>query len=189
MLLTAAKLIALVLPLGLDTFGVALALGLAGMPAQRRLRLSLWFAGFEAAMPLLGVALGAPLGRAVGASADYFAAALIAALGVYMLFERDQPERERDRLLSMTERGLLGALALGISISLDELAIGFSAGLLDLPIVAMVIAIGAQAFVVTQIGVRLGTRVGADRREAAEKLAGVALIALAIVLLIEQLTA
>jgi putative Mn2+ efflux pump MntP len=44
---------ALVLPLGLDTLGVALALGVAGLPPEKRLRFSLLFAGFEAAMPLL----------------------------------------------------------------------------------------------------------------------------------------
>jgi manganese efflux pump family protein len=180
------KLAALVVSLGLDTFGVALALGLAGLPRERRLRISLLFAAFEAAMPLIGVALGAPLGHAIGSAADYMAAVLIVALGTYvLLIERD----EEDQLLSLTQRGLFGALALGVSISLDELAIGFSAGLLRLPILAMVIAIAAQAFVATQVGVRLGSRVGKGIREATENLAGVALIALGIVLLLEQLTA
>jgi putative Mn2+ efflux pump MntP len=59
-----AKLIALVLPMGLDTFGVALALGVAGLSPRLRLRLSLWFAAFEAGMPLVGAALGSPLGHA-----------------------------------------------------------------------------------------------------------------------------
>ena len=184
-----AELIALVLPLGLDTLGVALALGLAGLPPHRRLHLAFLFAGFEAGMPLIGVAIGAPLGQSIGAVADYLAAALIAALGIYMLIERDDEDQERERLLSMTQRGVLGALALGISISLDELAIGLSAGLLHLPTVATVIAIGAQAFFVTQIGVRLGTRLGANARAATQRLAGAALIALGIVLLIERLTA
>ncbi|MGI8573665.1 MAG: manganese efflux pump MntP [Solirubrobacteraceae bacterium] len=184
------RLIALVLPLGLDTLGVALALGMVGFPPQRRLRLSLLFAGFEAAMPLIGIALGAPLGHAIGGVADYFAAALIVALGIYMLIEHgEDDEHERDRLLSMTQRGFLGGLALGISISLDELAIGFSAGLLRLPTLIMVIAIAMQAFVVTQVGVRLGSRVGTAAREGAEKLAGVALVALGVVLLVERLTA
>jgi putative Mn2+ efflux pump MntP len=186
--LTAAatpKLIALVLPLGLDTLGVALALGVAGLPQQKRLRVSLLFAGFEAAMPLLGVALGAPLGHAIGSAADYIAAALITALGIYMLLAESD---EEDRLLSLTRRGLFGALALGVSISLDELAIGFSAGLLRLPIPAMVIAIAAQAFIVTQIGVRIGARVGERMREATEQLAGLALVALGVILLITQLT-
>jgi manganese efflux pump family protein len=180
------KLVALVIPLGLDTLGVALALGLAGLPREKRMRVSMLFAGFEAAMPLIGVALGAPLGHAIGSLADYIAAGLIAALGMYMLLSEND---EQHRLLALTQRGLFGALALGVSISLDELAIGFSAGLLRLPILAMVIAIAAQAFVATQIGVRLGSRVGEEMREATEKLAGMALIALGAILLTAQLTA
>jgi putative Mn2+ efflux pump MntP len=53
----------------------------------------------------------------------------------------------------------------------------------------MAVAIGLQAFVVSQVGVRVGSRVGARLREAAEKLAGLALITLGSVLLIAQLTA
>ncbi len=138
-------------------------------------------------MPLLGVALGAPLGQAIGRPANYGAAGVIAALGLYMLFFEHEDEPKGDRLLSMTQRGLFGLIALGVSISLDELAIGFSAGLLRLPILAMVIAIGLQALIVTQIGVRVGTRVGERMREAAEKTAGAALVALGTILLIEQL--
>jgi putative Mn2+ efflux pump MntP len=123
-----------------------------------------------------------PLGRAVGDAADYIAAALLVALGVYMLAEGGDHHEEGDRLLSMTQRGLYGAVALGVSISLDELAIGFSAGLLRLPLLPLVLAIGAQAFIVTQIGVRLGARVGERWRESAERVAGVALIALGLIL-------
>ena len=126
------------------------------------------FAGFETAMPLIGVALGAPLGKAVGSAADYVAAGLLVALGTYMLVE----DHDEEDLLSMARRGLFGAVALGASISLDELAIGFSAGLLRVPIVATVIAIGAQAFLVTLIGVRLGSRIGERWRESAERVAG-----------------
>jgi putative Mn2+ efflux pump MntP len=180
------KMVALVVPMGLDTFGVAVALGLAGLPAEHRLRVSLLFAGFEAAMPLIGVALGSPLGNAIGRTADYVAAALIMALGLYMLLSED---KEDDRLLALTQRGLLGAVALGVSISLDELAIGFSAGLLHLPIPALVITVSVQAFIVTQIGLRVGGRAGETMPEVAEKLAGLALIGLGVVLLIAQISA
>jgi manganese efflux pump family protein len=176
-----ARLAALVVPLGLDTFGVALALGIAGLPRERRLRVSLLFAGFEAAMPLIGVALGAPLGRAIGSASDYLAAALITALGIYMLLADND---EQAGLLSLTQRGLRGAVTLGVSISLDELAIGFSAGLLRLPIGALVIAVAAQAFIATQLGVRIGARVGSRMQEGAERLAGLALIVLGAILLI-----
>jgi putative Mn2+ efflux pump MntP len=183
------KLIGLIAPLGFDTLGVAVILGIAGFPPHRRLELSLLFAGFETAMPLIGVALGVPLGDAIGGVANYLAAALIGALGAYMLLARTGDDGEGERLLAMTQRGLLGALALGVSISLDGLAIGFSAGLLHLPILTMAVAIGAQAFLVTQLGIRVGRRVGERLREAAERLAGVALIALAAVLVLAQATA
>lgn len=137
-------------------------------------------------MPLLGVALGAPVGHAIGSAADYIAAGLVAALGLYLLTANEGENQQQ--LLSMTQQGLFGAIALGLSISLDELAIGFSAGLLRLPLVAMVTAIAVQAFVVTQIGVRIGGRAGERSRESAERLAGVALIALGVTLLATRLT-
>jgi len=68
---------------------------------------------------------------------------------------------------------------LGLSISLDELAIGFGLGLLHLPTLAALGLIGrAQAFLVAQLGLRLGRRVGETVREGAETLAGVGLIAI-----------
>ncbi len=182
-----AKLVALVVPLGLDTFGVSIALGVAGLPARRRMRLAVLFAGFEAAMPLLGVLLGAPLGHAVGSTGDYLAAGVIVAVGLYLLFVDDQ--HDGARLLGLTRRGAVGAFVLGLTISLDELAIGFGAGLLRLPIAPLVVAVGAQAFVVTQIGVRVGARLGENLGEGAERLAGVALLVLGVVLAVSAISA
>ncbi len=73
----------------------------------------------------------------------------------------------------------LALLLLGVSISLDELAIGFTLGLLRLP-VGRVIAL--QAFVIAQLGLRLGSQLS-------QRLcgAGVALTGLGIVLLAEKL--
>ncbi len=179
----ALKLIAIVLPLGLDTFGVAMALGIAGLPADHRTRVALLFTAFETIMPLIGVAVGAPLGATIGSAADYVASGLLVALGTYMLLVEGDEDDEGERLLSMTQRGVYAAVALGVSISLDELAIGFSAGLLRLPLAPLVIAIGVQTFIVTQAGIRLGSRLGARWRESAQRIAGAALIALGVILL------
>jgi putative Mn2+ efflux pump MntP len=64
---------------------------------------------------------------------------------------------------------------------------GFTIGLLHLSIVWAVILIGAQAFLVAQLGLRLGSRLGETAREAAEKIAGLALIGLAVLVLVEQI--
>lgn len=179
------KLAAIVVPLGLDTLGVSVALGIGGLPADQRVRVALLFAGFEAVMPLIGVLLGAPLGHTLGDVGDYVGAALIAALGCYLLLSDERGEHER--LVSLTRRGAAGAIALGVSISLDELAIGFSAGLLRLPVVPLAIAVAVQAFVMTQVGLRLGARLGSSASEAAERLAGVTLVVLGATLLVERL--
>ena len=52
----------------------------------------------------------------------------------------------------------------------------------------MAVAIGLQAFVVTHIGVRVGAKVGERAREAAERLAGGALVALGIGLAVTHVT-
>jgi manganese efflux pump family protein len=182
-----AKLAALVLPLGLDTFAVAAALGTVGILPAGRLRISLLFSAFEAGMPLVGLALGAPLGVAIGGAADYVAIGVLLAFGLYTLLS---PERdEEERLVQLTHAQGMRAVLLGVSISLDELAIGFTLGLLRLPAALVIVLIALQAFVVAQLGLRLGNRLSEHLREGAERLAGVALTGLGTWLLAEKLLA
>jgi putative Mn2+ efflux pump MntP len=126
------------------------------------------------------------LGRGIGAAADVLAGALVLALGLYMLSGLELTERNPADLLAASRAGLIGAVGLGLSISLDELAIGFSAGLLRVSLLALVVLVGLQAFVATQVGLRLGARVTEHGREGVERLGGLALIALGLVLLAEQ---
>lgn len=179
-----AKLLALVLPLGLDTFAVAAGLGALGVEPNRRVRLSILFAGFEAGMPLIGLALGAPLGHAIGRTADYVAIGVLVGFGLYTLLG---PEEPAERLRDLSRVRSSGALLLGLSISLDELAIGFTLGLLRLPAVVVIALIAGQAFLLTQLGLRLGHRLSERVRENAERVAGVALTGLGLALLAEKL--
>jgi putative Mn2+ efflux pump MntP len=180
-----AKLLALVLPLGLDTFAVAAAIGAAGLAPTRRLRVALLFTVFEGGMPLVGLAAGAPLAHAVGSAADYLAIVVLLMFGIYTLFRSDDDDQQAiGRLL---QAGGFGALALGISISLDELAIGFTIGLLRFSAALVIVLIAVQTFVVTQVGLRLGSRLSERLRERAERLAGIALTGLAVALLVEKL--
>jgi putative Mn2+ efflux pump MntP len=178
------KLALFVLPLGLDTFAVSAAFGLRGLPRSERLKVSVLMSSFEMAMPVVGLLLGTALGHAVGGVAKYVAAAALVALGGWMLFGG---EHESDGAAALSSRGVLALVGLGISISLDELAIGFTIGLLRLSIVLAVILIGAQAFVFAQLGLRLGALAGDAAREWAERIAAVALWAIAALVLVEKL--
>ena len=180
------KLVGLIVPLGLDTFAVAAALGIAGIDRQDRARVTLLFTVFEMGMPLVGFFGGALVGRTLGDVADYLAIAILIALGLYVLWpRREEGEDERLTLLART-RGL-AALGLGVSISLDELAIGFTLGLLRFNVLLVIVLIGMQTLIVTQLGLRLGRRLGERVREGAERLAGIALALLGLVLLAEKL--
>ncbi len=71
--------------------------------------------------------------------------------------------------------------------SLDELAVGFSFGLLNVPVVPAIVAIALQAVIVSQLGFTLGSRIREEVREGAERVAGVVLIVVAVVLLVARL--
>jgi manganese efflux pump family protein len=175
------RVIGFLIPLGLDTFAVAAALGMAGIPARQRLRVGIAFPLFEMGMPLVGVAVGRAAAGPLGSVADYLAVAVLLVLGVRMAVSDDDDEADvAARLLS--GRGL-ATIGMAISISLDELAIGLSLGLFGLPIAVVVLLIGVQALLVTQLGLAIGAHVGKRLRETAERLAGGTLVILGLALL------
>jgi putative Mn2+ efflux pump MntP len=180
------KLLAFVLPLGLDSFAVAAAIGASQVTTlAQRLRVSLIFVIFEGGMPLIGLVLGAALARGIGQAADYVAGAAVIGIGVWMLLASDGDEEEKASRLTGSHG--LALIALGISISLDELAIGVTIGLTHLPLTAVIVAIALQAFVAAQLGLAIGARIGEQWRERAERLAGIALILLGAYLIARQL--
>jgi|SRR5690242_11152330 len=173
----------LLLPLGLDTFALSAALGVAGLRKEDRLRVSLLFTVFEAGMPILGILLGQAIGKVAGAWAGYGGILFLAIAGALLLRPGQDEEAEGRRLKLLAQARGLAVIDLGLSISVDELTVGFSAGLLAIPIAFAVIWIAIQAFLVAQAGMRFGDRVGEELRERSEKAAGVALISVALILL------
>jgi len=178
------KLLAFVLPLSLDSFALAAALGARRPSRAQRWRLSALFVLFEAGMPLVGLALGAPAAHLVGSAAEYVAGAVLIAVGVWMLVSDDDDEEKAGRMVSA---GGWAVIALGLSISIDELAIGFTIGLAGLSVAAVIIAIAVQALIASQLGLALGARVGEVWRERAERLAGLLLILLGAGLVVARL--
>jgi manganese efflux pump family protein len=176
----------IILPLGLDTFALAAALGVAGIQAERRTRTSLILAAFEAGMPIIGFLVGGAIGHALGYFAGWTAIAFLAIAGLLMLRPGEE-EKEEARLKLLAKAQGLAIIDLGLAISLDELAIGFSLGLLGLSLVVVVVWLGIQAFVAAQLGMRLGARIGEELRERGERLAGVVLIGMAVILVVLKL--
>jgi len=66
----------------------------------------------------------------------------------------------------------LALVLLGLSVSMDELAVGFTLGLSRVPVLPALLLIALQAFVVSQIGIRVGARLSGRFREGTQRAAG-----------------
>ncbi|HKC74671.1 MAG TPA: manganese efflux pump [Chloroflexota bacterium] len=182
------RVIPLILALGLDTFALSTTLGIAPLSRRARLRLALTFAAAEGLMPAVGLLIGRPLGEAVGRWDVYAAAALLLVTGLWMLREglaeddgRSSGD-ERAQALRLASAQGLSLVGLALSVSLDELAVGFSFGILRIALLPALVAIALQALLLSLCGLWLGRRVGRALGERAEMLSGVVLCLLGIAL-------
>lgn len=201
-----ARLILFALPLGLDTFALSTVLGVTPMLRRARVRLALTFCLAEGLMPTVGLLLGLPLGNALGNVSVYLAGALIVGVGVWMfLKERDEDEDDDEddekggSGADAGERGdeaktiarAVGAsgwalVGLALSVSLDELAVGFTFGVLGFPLVPALVVIATQALLMSLAGQWIGARAGARWGETAERLVGPALCLLGLWFILAQ---
>ncbi len=186
-MLRVVTIAAIILPLAIDTFVLSTALGVAGVAKQARLQTVLILTAFEAGMPVVGFLIGAGVGAVLGRWTDYLAATVLAAAGLWMLRPGGAEEEEAQQNVRLLEsaRGW-GILVLGLSISIDELAIGFGVGLLGLPLLLLVGLIAVQAFVAAQLGMRLGSHLADKTRQVAGRIAGGLLLLAALLVVAEK---
>ena len=165
----------LIASLSLDTFAISTAIGIAPLSGGSRVRIAATFAAAEAATPLVGFVIGGFASR-LGAVADWLAVALLLAVGLWIVREALEGEDEAEEAVEHATAGGRAMVIAALSVSLDELAVGIAIGSLGLPIVPVILAIGAQALIAGTIGLRLGSHLGAKAGARAGVLAGVTLI-------------
>ena len=163
------RLIAFVIPLGLDSFAVSTALGLGGLSPRQRLRVSLVFAAFEGLTPAMGLLVGSAIGKSIGSAADYLAGLLLIGYALVVLLRHENDSAGASKMCATHG---LALVLLGLSVSMDELAVGFTLGLSRVPVLPALLLIALQAFVVSQIGIRVGARLSGRFREGTQRAAG-----------------
>lgn len=162
---------------------LAAALGVAGLAGRDRIRVTVVFTAFETLMPVIGIVAGRAAGQFLGDWAEYGGIAFLVVAGLLLLWPAKDEDAETRRLNLLTHARGWAVLGLGMSISIDELTIGLSAGLIGLSILTTVAWIAVQAVAATQLGLRLGSRLGEAARQRAEWTAGAMLIVVALILL------
>lgn len=171
----------LTLSLGFDALVVSASLGLRKGPKRNNLKIALVIAMAESLMPIAGMIIGGALGQYFKGAISAIGALLLIGVAVYFLFfDRDAEDANALR------QPLTGwpLIALAIGISLDELAVGFTAGLMQAPILLTIMLIACQSFAFSMIGVAFGAKLMPYLGEWAEKISGVVLGLLGVWMLI-----
>jgi putative Mn2+ efflux pump MntP len=179
-------LLLLILPLGLDTLGVSISLGIKSQETQmvernrKGLHLPAWlssailFSLAETLMPLVGLAIGYAASLLISDIMHIAGSLFLISVGLWELMEETQEYFHKKREPRFTQSQYIAPskaqfqwgrqLLLAYSISLDELAIGFSLGTITvshlnsraIQPIALCILIGIQGFLMTLIGIALG---------------------------------
>jgi len=178
-------LLSIAVALAMDAFAVALASGIClGAPTKKQiLRMALAFGLFQAVMPVAGWALGLTVRDFVESFGHWLAFALLALVGVKMLWEGSRGNRADSRCAAKDPTRGRRLLVLAVATSIDALAVGLSFSL-EYPETAIwfpAVVIGLVCFAFTAVGVwagRMAGRVAALSRYA-ELLGGATLISIA----------
>lgn len=170
------------LSLGFDALVVSASLGLRKEP-KRMVTIALVFAAAESLMPIVGMIVGEAVGHYFKGALSALGALLLIGVAIYFLFF----DRDADEQLAPGQP-LAGwpLLAVAIGISLDELTVGFTAGLMQAPIVFTIVLIAVQSFAFSMLGVLFSAKLRIYLGEWAEKASGVVLGLMGVWMLVEN---
>ena len=180
------ELFILAVGLSMDAFAVAICKGLATFNLKKKHMLitGLWFGGFQALMPLIRYFLGTAFEKYVTSIDHYIAFILLGAIGANMIkesFEKDDEDKCGDCYSFKT------MFVMAVATSIDALAVGVSFAFLRVSIVWSVLFIGVITFVLSAIGVKIGSVFGAKYKSKAEIAGGIVLILIGTKILLEHL--
>ena len=183
--MTIFELFILAVGLSMDAFAVAVCKGLAIGRIQWKhvLIVGLWFGGFQALMPFLGWLLGAAFADRIARYDHWVAFILLGLIGANMVRESldKDPEHVNPSL------GYKTMLIMAIATSIDALAVGVTFAFLEVRILPAVSFIGVITFLLSALGVKIGSIFGTKYKSKAELAGGVILILLGIKILLEHL--
>jgi putative Mn2+ efflux pump MntP len=146
------------------------------------------FGGSHVLMPLIGWGIGTSVGPLIEAFDHWIAFALLAAIGIKMLWEARGGAREGARGASDPFDPRTIAL-LAIAVSIDALAVGITLPLVDAPFVTSLATIGVTTALLSVVGLFAGRRFGGVFGRRLDVLGGIVLIGIGAKILVEHLRA
>ena len=179
------ELIFISIALAMDAFAVSICKGLAmqKMNFKKANIIGIYFGAFQGLMPVLGYAMGYKFQESITNIDHWVAFVLLAIIGIKMIIEsrKDDSDEINDNI-SFKEM-----IILAIATSIDALAVGITFAFLDVNILLAVILIGVIAYILSIIGVKVGSVFGCKYKSKAEIAGGIVLVITGIKILIEHM--
>ena len=169
--------------LSMDAFAVSVCKGLSvkKLSIKNILLCGVWFGVFQALMPFIGYCLGSTLSGLVNSIDHWIAFILLAFIGINMIKESFEEEKQNDDFSWKT------MLMLAIATAIDALAVGVTFSFESINIFMAISIIGLTTFIIASAGVYIGHVFGNKYEQKAQITGGIILILIGIKILIEGL--
>ena len=173
--------------LAMDAFAVSICKGLSmkKMSWKKAITIGLWFGVFQAGMPVIGYILGKTFEEVVTNIDHWIAVLLLSFIGLNMI--KEVFENEKENYNDNTD--FKSMLILAIATSIDALAvrIAYVCAYGTNNAVLTFTLIGVITFILSIFGVKIGNKFGDKYGSKAEFIGGLILIVLGIKILLEHL--
>ncbi|MDD6799712.1 MAG: manganese efflux pump MntP family protein [Firmicutes bacterium] len=171
--------------LSMDAFAIAICRGLKNgtLNFNDAVITALFFGGFQALMPAIGYLIGDTFAKYITSFDHWVAFILLALIGVNMIKEAFEKDEKSEKISS----GIVNLLMLSVATSIDALAVGITFALGSVDIVPAIAVIGCTTFIISFLGVGLGSILGCKFKRGAEITGGLILIIMGLKILIEHL--
>jgi putative Mn2+ efflux pump MntP len=162
--------------LGINNFAGSIGIGVSGAGRAVRVRVAVVFGVFETAMPIIGLLGGRDVASGLGSAARWTGAGLLAAVGVYELIGAIRSHGDSGSGAGLDQWSGWRLVVSGAALSLDNLAVGFALGAVDVPVVVAVIVFGVVSVAMSMAGLELGAKLGTAVGDNGRIIAGIALL-------------
>ena len=170
--------------LSMDAFAVSICKGLAmrTMNWKNAWKAGLYFGGFQTLMPMIGYLLGSGFRDKITKIDHWIAFVLLVVIGLNMI--KESREEDSDANDSFDVKTML---LLAVATSIDALAVGITFAFLQVNIIWAALFIGCTTFVISAVGVKIGSIFGLKYKTKAEICGGAILILIGFKILLEHL--
>jgi putative Mn2+ efflux pump MntP len=165
---------------GLSNFASSIAIGLGGVNKNLRLKIAIVFGLFETGMPIVGLVIGHNIASALGGKANIIGGSLLGLTGAYLIIGALRATDKRE--VTLASRGIGKLFVAGLSLSIDNLIVGFGLGAHKDSLWVSAIVVGTISVLLSLLGLELGSRLGNKVEEYSEVMSGLILIIVGVVI-------